>query len=170
MSKKIKIRLSEYIEDLHKLRDALIESAKELGKDQDPDIFIEMHREDIYDRFFNINIKLKEKELDEYYKKTGKIPPGIQLVLDLTNYAGNEKLQNDADKLYEMIEVAKEDKKPFYTEQYQQDVAELLGYENIGESDLTITDEGDKVVRARTIKNGEDTISYDSNGKIYTSK
>lgn len=168
MSKKIRIRLSEHIEDLHKLRDALIESAKEHG--EDPDIFVEIHREDIYDRFFDISIKLKEKELDEYYERTGKVPPGIKLVLDLTNYAGNEKLHNDADKLRKMINIAKEDKNPFYTDQYQQDVAELLGYENIGEADLTKKDDGDKVVRVRTLKNGEDEISFDSEGKIYASR
>lgn len=89
MNKKIKMRLSEYIGDLKKLKDAFEELAKE-NSDIDPDPVI-ITDSSFYEKYFDVKIELDQEKCNEYFLKTGKIPPGVDMEIDLTDAEKEEK-------------------------------------------------------------------------------
>lgn len=156
MSKKIKIRLSQYIADLIKFKEAC--------GDQDPIIVTDSS---FYDEYFDIKIKLDEDKLDTYFEETGKVPPGIQLKVDLTNYKGNEKFYEDLEKVRRIIRDAVKNNIPFYTDEFQENISKQLDYTNMGEEEFLVED---NVVRVRMLRRGGNVINdicFDSDGHIY---
>lgn len=64
------------------MKDAFERLAKE-DSEIDPDPIITTDSS-FYDKFFDV--ELDQEKVDEYFKKTGKVPPGVQLEIDLTDY------------------------------------------------------------------------------------